>query len=153
MEDEFAEIDRAMAVADLNEAEGGLDEEMKRSLFDDLRQGNERVSVAQFMEWDELEDMFERGIFTTATVDLILTELEIDRSLGFDYSQLIDTITLVNELAQLLDPEEDSGSEEASQLALELDEESDEEIQSQAYEWLFSAMQGSESGGNEGGTE
>lgn len=92
------------------EEELGEDElferEMAREMFDMLRGEGEKLSVEEFLEWDDIKDVLEAGIIDADTMTLIVESIGVKDSMTFE--QWLDTVELVNQVQLTLEGVDDS---------------------------------------------
>lgn len=141
---EIFEEDSSLVMSDDDNLQ--MEREMALELFDELRGTNDRLLYEDFVQWDDIQDVLEKGL-TLETIDVILKECrvgepqipieidgipmdldsingkaEVDKSLDFD--QFFDVVDLINQICIAL---EEGGDFEDMEMDMNVEEDDDED--------------------------
>ena len=105
----------------LPEYEGEAFEEVAQELFDELRGKSDKVSVAALKEWEDVKEMIESGVISSADLDAAVKEVGATKALDFEqFCDLIEALDAKVPDADLSTPEKVEEGESFEEVAQEL---------------------------------
>jgi len=96
------------------EAKDVLEMAMAQELFDELRGGDERLSIEKFMAWDDIQDVLGNGVIDEETMTYILEECDV-KGKSMNLAEWMAVVDLINEVELTLQEEQYSDLQQEQQ--------------------------------------